>query len=66
MFPYPQEQRTNLRREGHGCCDSETEGEDLEDCGADSCHEDYGEEFVAEFGSGGEIDGPVSAGWVQG
>lgn len=62
---YPQEQRPDLRGQGHGCCDSQTEGEDLEDCCADPCHEDYGEEFVAEFGAGGEVDCPVSTVGVE-
>lgn len=61
MFAYSQEQRTNLRREGHGCGDSEAEGEDLENRGADPCHQDDGEEFVAKLGASGEIDCPVSA-----
>lgn len=61
MLAYPQEQRTDLRREGHRCGDSEAEGEDLKDCGADASHEDDGEKLVAEFGAGGEIDCPVSA-----
>lgn len=57
----PQEQRADLRGERHGRGDSETEREDLQDRCADSGHEDDGEEFVAEFGSGGEVDGPVAS-----
>lgn len=56
-----QKQSADLRGERHGCCDSEAEGEDLQDGRADACHEDDGEEFVAEFGAGGEVDGPVAS-----
>lgn len=57
----PQEQRADLRGERHGRSDSETEREDLQDRGADSGHEDDREEFVAEFGPGGEVNSPVAS-----
>ena len=61
MFAYSQEQRANLRWQGHGCGNSEAEGEDLKNRGADPCHQDDREEFVAKLGASGEIDCPVSA-----
>jgi hypothetical protein len=57
----PQEQRTDLCGERHGGRDAEAEGQDLEYGGTDAGHEDDGEEFVAEFGAGGEVDGPVAS-----
>lgn len=41
--------------------ETEAEGEGLKDGGAETGHEDDEEEFVTEFGSGREIDGPISS-----
>jgi hypothetical protein len=62
VLPYAEEQTADLRGEGGGCGDSEAEGEDLKEHGADYCEQDYGEEFVPKCRAGGEVDVPVSAG----